>query len=130
VQTEQIRTRTTTISLSDDGIIYIVFFAGAEERLADAQENVRLGIEMTKGRPAPLLVDMRTMKSQDRDVRDYYNTPEVRRMNTAIALLVGSRISSLIANFFISITSRDSSHPIHIFTEQDAALAWLRGFIK
>jgi hypothetical protein len=127
---ERVHTRTTTIYYGDDGIMYINLLPGTEEQLADAQENVRVAVRLSGGRRVPLLVDMRTMKSQAREARDYYNEPEVLRVTSAIGLLVESRISSLIANFFISIAAREQTRPIRIFSQEAEAAGWLKGFLE
>jgi hypothetical protein len=130
VEKEQVRTRTTTIRYDEDGILYITLLPSAEEKIADAQENVRVMKRLSGGRRIPLLVDMRTIKAQEREARDYYNSAEALRAISAMALLVESRISSLIANFFISITARESIRPIRIFTKETEAVTWLKGFLE
>jgi hypothetical protein len=126
----QVRTRTAVTRFGKDGIMRSSMLPGAEETLADAQENVREAVRLASGRQVPLLVEMRGMKSQEREARDYYNTPEVVQAHSAIALVVGSRVSSLIANFFISITARNSTRPVRMFTDEAEAEAWLKGFLE
>ncbi|MBX0326120.1 hypothetical protein K2Z83_00230 [Oscillochloris sp. ZM17-4] len=130
MQREPVQTRTTTIRYGEDGILYITLLPGAQEILADAQENVRVMMRLSGERRTPLLIDIRTIKSQSREARDYYNSPEALRITAAMALLVGSRISSLIANFFISISAREGTCPMRIFTDEAEAQAWLKGFLR
>lgn len=123
---QEVRIRTGRCHLDADGIFHVVFDPNVEETLADAQETVRALALVSGGHPRPIFCDIRTMKSQDRDARQYYGSPEVAAAAPAVALLVGSRVSRLIANFFISVTK--SSVPTKLFTDQEEALAWLRGF--
>lgn len=123
----EIRTRTSIITpLENHGkIYYISVLPGTEETLADAQEVVQA---LTRSRPGchPILVDIRKMKSQSRDSRHYYASPEVAKAASAVALLVGSRTSMLLANFFMTVTK--TSMPTQMFTDEASALTWLKGF--
>jgi hypothetical protein len=130
MEIQPVRTRTVVTHLGKDGIMRSTVFPGTIETLADAQENVRAVVRLSPGRPVPLLVDMRAIKSQEREARDYYNTPEAVGASSVIALVVESRVSSLIANFFISITSRDSARPVRMFTNVIEAETWLKGFLE
>lgn len=126
-----IRTRTADIRLREDGIMHTIFLPGAEETLADAQEGMRIARQIASGRRFPILVDLRPVKSQDREARAYYNDRDAMQSISAIALLVGSRVSTLIANFFLSVTSKDGNKldsPIRLFTDEAEALDWLKGF--
>lgn len=122
----QIHTRTTTCYLGEDGIVRLITDPQAEETLADAQANVRAVATIGKQR-RPLLVDMRQLKSQSREARTYYGSTEVAKTTSAIALLIGSRVSTIIANFVISLTK--SNIPTKLFTDETEALAWLKGFL-
>jgi hypothetical protein len=124
------RTRTADIHMGEDGVLHNTFLAGAEETLADAQEGMRIARQLAGGRRIPILVDMRVVKSQDHDARAYYNSPEVLELSSAVALLVGSRVSTLIANFFLSINVKDRGRrPVRLFTDEAEALAWLKEFV-
>jgi hypothetical protein len=103
-----------------------MFDPGAQETLADAQEAMRVHTLLRAGRPCAVFVDMRHLKSQDRDARQFYGSPDIAHAAPAVALLVGSRVSQLIANFFISVTK--TSVPTRLFTDESEALAWLKGF--
>jgi hypothetical protein len=127
---EPFRSRTAIVHMGEDGILRNVYLAGAEETLADAQEGMRIAQQLSGGRRTPLLVDMRVVKSQHRDARAYYNGPEAMAISSAVALLVGSRISTLIANFFIAVdVKQHDRRPIRLFTDEAEALAWLKGFV-
>jgi hypothetical protein len=126
MHTQQIRIRTGACRLDADGIFHITFDPGAQETLADAQEAMRAHTLLRAGRPCAVFVDMRQLKSQDRDARQFYGSPDIASAAPAVALLVGSRVSQLIANFFVSVTK--TSVPTRLFTDEAEALAWLRGF--
>lgn len=117
----------TSVSWQEGDILRTTILPGVEQTLADAQETAKVVLALAAGRRPPLLVDLRRMKSQDRDARQYFGSPEVVQEARAIGLLVESRLSMLIANFFIAVTK--TSVPTKIFTEEAAALAWLKGFV-
>ena len=121
-----IPTRTGMICVDTHGIVHVRFNPGAEETLADAQACVSSVLSLFDGETRPLLVDMRLLKSLERDARNYYGSPEVMCHTTALALLVGSRVSTVIANFFLSVTK--SSVPTRLFTDEAQAIEWLKGF--
>ncbi len=89
----------------------------------DAQERVRdaLGKEMTRA-----LIDMREMKSISREARDYYASERTCSIQRATALLVESRVSKVMANFFMGLNKPIT--PARMFTEPEAAVQWLRDF--
>jgi hypothetical protein len=71
--------------------------------------------------PVPLLVDMRELTKFERGGREYFSTDHgaVR----AVALLVGSAVNKMMANFFIGI--QRTQIPIRMFTDREAAVDWL-----
>jgi hypothetical protein len=126
--TSPIKTRTSSsVSWQEGAIVRTELLPGTEQTLADAVEHTNTIRIVAAGHRPPLLVDMRGMKSQSRDARQHYGSPEVVDITCAVALLVESRVTMLIANFFITVTK--VSVPTKIFTDEAAALAWLNGFL-
>lgn len=128
MEASEVQTRTGMHRLGADGIIRITIHPHTEETLADAQESVRAGAVLGRGQRRPLLVDIRAMKAQEREARIYYSGPEAAQVASAMALLSGSRVSALIANFFITVTK--NSIPTKLFTDETEALMWLKGFLR
>ena len=124
----EIVTRTATHRLGDDGIVRTVMLAGAEETLVDAIANVRAVGTLGAGRRVPQLVDGRWMKSMPREVRAYYAGAEAERNVAAAAVLVGSPVSRTVANFVMQLAR--PRFPTRLFTDEAAALAWLKAFRK
>jgi len=122
-----VRTPTGMSYLDTYGIIHTSYNEGMEETLAEAQASVRAALPLFGGTRHPVLVDLRALKSQTRDARSFYGSPEVTRNTTALALLVSSRVSMVIANFFISVTK--SAVPSRMFTDEAAAVDWLKGYL-
>jgi hypothetical protein len=113
--------------LDADGIIRSTVLPGTEETLADAQENIRTCALLGGGQRRPIVVDMRGVKAQAREARLYYSGPETAQVISAIALITGSRVSALIANFFITVSK--NTIPTKLFTDETEALLWLKGFL-
>jgi len=124
----EVQTRTGVYHLGADGIIRSTVISGTAETLADAQENIRAAAALARGQRRPVLVDMRGMKSQDREARMYYSGSEATQVARALALLSGSRVNTLIANFFLAVTKL--SIPTKLFTDEVEAVTWLKGFLQ
>ena len=69
----------------------------------------------------PLLVDMPEMGRFEGDAREHFVHDQGGV--TAVALLAGSPVSRMLANFFIGVQRLPV--PIRMFTDQAAALQWL-----
>ena len=126
MQTQEV-TRTATIWLDADGILRIITFPGVEDTIEDAKNNVATCARFTGDKQRPMLVDMRTLKAQSREVRAYYTGPESQKIICAAAVLVDSPISSIIGNFFLGFNKMDL--PTKLFRSEDEALTWLKGFL-
>lgn len=121
-----VSTRTATVSLRADGILQVVYFPNIRETLADAQANVAASRSLSPEKRRPLLVDIRVMRGIDRGARVYYSSAETAQTITALALLVESPLSRLLANFFMGLNKVQV--PTRLFTAEDKAVEWLKGF--
>ncbi|MCC6751370.1 MAG: STAS/SEC14 domain-containing protein [Deltaproteobacteria bacterium] len=97
------------------------------QTLEHARENIAVCAKFANGRRRPVLVDIRSLTAIDGDARRYYAGDEAAQVESAIALLVGSPVSRMVGNFFLSINRPQV--PVRLFTIEGEALAWLRGFI-
>jgi hypothetical protein len=121
-------TRTAKIWLDADGIMRISTFPSLEDTMDDARQNNAACTKVAAGKRRPLLVDMRNLKAQSREVRAYYTGPETMKLNLAVAILVDSPMSRVIGNFFLGFNKMDL--PTQLFRSEDEALAWLKGFLE
>jgi len=89
----------------------------------DAQERIRdaLGKEMTR-----VLIDMREMKSITREAREYYASQRTYSIQRATALLVKSKVTKVMANFFMGLNKPIT--PTRMFIEPEDAIQWLTEF--
>ena len=111
--------------LRSDGIVQLVWAPRAAMVLEDAVAAIGAMAQLTGGRPSPLLVDVHEQGPMDRPAR----TEFTRRgdMVSAVALIVGTPLSRLMGNFFLSV-SRPVA-PTRLFDDEASALAWLQGFV-
>jgi hypothetical protein len=89
----------------------------------DAQEKIRdkIGVRQTRA-----VIDMRRVRAISREAREYYANERTASIQQATALLVGSKLTQVIANFFMGLNKPVS--PTRMFTNPDEALAWLATF--
>jgi hypothetical protein len=123
-----ITTRTATARL-EGHLIKVVTHAGAEVNLEDAKEHIEAGRELAAGLEYTLLlVDVSQIRSITRDARVYYANPSGTQdfENRAVAILVDSPLSKVVANFFIGLNRPVT--PVKLFTAESEALAWLAEF--
>ena len=118
-------TATCTFARDDRGFIHAVMRPGCEMTLEDAKENVA-AIFALAGKRTPVLVDMRGVRSQTREARQYFGGAEAETATRAVALLIGSPVSRVLANFFLRVSNQRI--PTQLFTDEALAAAWLRGF--
>jgi len=126
--TKPVTTRTAKIWLRADGVIQVVTLPNVQEGLEDAKENIVVIAGFASEKRRPVLVDIRAALGLDREVRVYYSSAEGVKADTALALLVESPFSRVLANFFIGLNKMPV--PTRLFTSEDEAVAWLRNFIE
>jgi hypothetical protein len=124
---EPITTRTAKIWLREDGIVQGVSLPKSYQTLEDAQVNAATLARAGRGEPRPWLIDIRLGQGVDRQARVYYSSEAVARLTQAVALLIGSPVSRVVANFFIGLNKL--LVPTKLFTSEDKAVVWLKTFI-
>lgn len=129
MDSEFVITRTARIWLGADGLLQVVVLPNMPQHsLEAAQENMAVIAGFAADKKRPVLIDMRAMSGIERAARVYYATGGGRRVATAVALLIGSPVSRVIANFLISLNRLPIR--IQLFTSETEARAWLKGFIE
>lgn len=116
-------TRLCTFSLEDDGVLVCTMKAGAVFEYRDAVEAMEMVAAEGGGRRRPTLVNMRLIQAETKEAREHFAGPEVLRGCAAVALLVASPVSRVIANFFLRIGTQPV--PTRVFDSPAAARTWL-----
>lgn len=119
---ERHKTRTCEYWTDPRGFVHCTMAPGCEMVVEDARVNVEAISRLDTGRKL-LLVDMRLMRSQTRETREYLTGPDAERAARAVALLVGSPVSRVLGNFFLRLGAHRV--PTSLFTNEDEAIAWL-----
>jgi hypothetical protein len=111
--------------LRPDGIAQLVWAPRVAIVLEDATATIEAMAQLTGGRQSPLLVDMRDTGPQDRATRAVWARPSVPL--SAVALIVGSPLSRMMGNLFIS--ANRPTTPTRLFDNEASAVAWLQKFV-
>ena len=104
----------------ENGVARSVWRAGAGCTLRDA-EGARAAVRELGHPGAPLLVDMRGMTTFERGAREHFAAGAGNV--AAIAMIVGTPVTRLMANFFLGMRRTDT--PMKLFTDEPPALIWL-----
>lgn len=112
--------------LPPDGVVRLVWSPPVPSGLEDAIATIEAMTQLTGGRPAPLLVDVRQAGPQDRAARmEFLRRPEVV---SAVAIVVGNPLSRMMGNFFINVNKPKA--PTQLFDDDEAAVAWLTDYVE
>ena len=128
MDSKTITTRTQKMWLGEDGLLYVVVLLDAEITGVDAQENLEVEIQLAGGQSRPMLVDARQVKSLSREARDIFAGEAYNKLVLAIAIIIGSPMTKAIGNLFLGINK--PGYPTKLFTSEDDAIAWLKGFLE
>ena len=120
--------RTTTIWL-EEGILHsVVHLPSADYTLEDIRSDFTLYREAAGGQKRPLFIDIRKVKSADREARNFGASAEAAQVISAQAILIDSAVTKMIGNFFLNVSK--PPFPTRMFTDQDEALDWLRQYVE
>jgi len=127
-KTEVIETRVAKVWMGEDGIVREIFAAGAQITLDDMKEIVAIQIEYAKEGKKPVFADMSKVRSATREARVFSSGDDSIRSVSTLALLVGTPLSKVLGNFFIGLNK--PSYPTKLFTSEEKAIEWLKGFVN
>lgn len=114
---------TRTCSLWVDRYVRGRFHDGAEVTLADARENIAATARLVEGRPRPVIVDLRPVRSQSAEARMVFAGPEGTAVSTAVALVMGSPLTRVLGNFYLGFNRPEV--PTRLFQSVEDAERWL-----
>ncbi len=107
--------------------MHIKTHAKAQVDLDEMKAIMAAQVTMSGGQAAPNLLDMRQIQSTTREAREYA-AKNASRTSLCVAMLVGSAVSRLFGNLFINFNK--PAVPTHLFTSEEKAIEWLKGFIE
>ena len=111
--------------LRQDGIVQLVWAPQSMVLFEDATAALEAMAQLTGGRRSPLLVDMHDTGPLDRPTR-----AELTRrsdLQSAVALIVGTPLTRMMANFFLSVNK--PQFPTRLFDNEASAVAWLQALV-
>lgn len=120
------RTRNCSFELDDRGFVRARVDHGMDMDLAAARDAVQATFDLAGRRRLPVLVDLRGIRSQSREARDYLSSSEIEPRFAAVALLIASPVSQVIGNFFMRL--RTQPVPTRLFDDEHQAVEWLLEF--
>ncbi len=121
--TGEANSRTCTFRRDARGFVHAVMKHGCEMALDDAKENVAAIYELAGRTRTLVLVDMRGVRWQSREARDYFASANAAEATTAVALVIGSPVSRVLGSFFMRMGRH--RFPTALFNEEDKAIRWL-----
>ena len=111
--------------LRPDGIVQLVWAPRTTVLLEDATAALEATAQLTGRRLRPVLIDMRDTGPQDRSARAEWTSRT--DVSSAVALIVGTSLSRLMGNLFISVNK--PPFPVRLFDNEASAVAWLQKFV-
>lgn len=110
-----------------DGILFMYYKQLDLLEIEAARTIVKDRIAYSNGISYPCLFDITNVKESTKEARDYMAN-EGNDLVTASAIIVGSPVLRMMANFFIMVNK--PKNPTMMFTDQESALEWLQQFKK
>jgi hypothetical protein len=124
-----VETRTASITLAHDGILIVRIRKGAQQLPGDARENLAAALSARADRRRPLLVDITGSKPLDTETRHLYSGELLVEGFTALGLLVAaSPLGRMMGNVYFRVAR--PGIPVHLFTDEPSALAWLHRYVE
>lgn len=120
------RTSTQRMWVDQFKILHASPDPGVHITAADAKAAVDLGWELLEHNNAAVIVDLRFIRSMDREARTYYGGPEVTSITYCAALLIGNPLTRAVGNLFLGLNK--AGHPLRLFSDEASAVAWCRTF--
>jgi hypothetical protein len=121
-------TATARINLEDDGVLIVRIRDGANQKPADARENLTAAMSEAGGKRRPLLVDITGSPPLDAETRHLYSGQTMVDGFTALALLVeASPFGRMMGNVYFRVAR--PGIPTQLFTEEGPAVEWLKRYL-
>ena len=123
-----IETSFSTIALGIDGICRVVLKPNIVVGLPEMKENLAILTELLDGKSAPMLIDMRKIKTSTREAREFAAGPEYTRVMSALAMLSAAVVGTVLGNLFINFSK--PRFPTRLFSNEEQAIDWLKKYLQ
>jgi hypothetical protein len=117
------RTSIARIWMEEPDLLWGEVLPGGPVGLEDAKEHIAACWKLTGRRPVSIVMDVRCGRPVERAARQYLSSPEVAETTVALALLVESSFSRMVASFFLGLGK--PPYPAKAFSSEAQARAWV-----
>jgi len=114
-----------TIELLESEVCKIVFKDGIELKTSDLEQIHRDYLHIFEGKKYPILIVTGRDSNATHGARDY-SAKKMEGLRTAEAFVCTTVYHKLLASLYYTLNK--PSHPVKIFDNEAAALAWLKKF--
>ncbi|MEP1024804.1 MAG: hypothetical protein ABJG68_01270 [Crocinitomicaceae bacterium] len=112
--------------MGDDRIVRTVVKPGIDIGISEARKNSEIVNSLIVEGKSPLIVDNRKIKSITKEARDHFSIKDRETNVSAIAIIIGSSLSRMIANFYLGINK--PKIPVKLFNSEEKAVKWCKTF--
>lgn len=112
------------------GVVHIKGYPDIIETLDQAKKSLAALIEITDGKGAPVLLDLREIRGKTREVRDFYAQPEATQYYHAVAYIVGTPFQKMLGDISLMISKLTMRTPTKLFLNEQEAALWLRTQVR
>jgi hypothetical protein len=118
----------STIVLREDGILELHTSNDHVYSIEDTKENVAAFGQLTNHQKVPVLILGGSFSSLTPETRKFMATEESLLYSKAEAFLLKSLAQKILINFYIKFDK--PLVPTRVFTKEDEAIKWLKGFLE
>jgi hypothetical protein len=107
-----------------DGIVRVDYFNNQFITIVEAKRIVQLRLKFCEGKKHLLLIVVPLKININKAARDYLASKEGLQDIAASALVVSTKYSYFVSNFFVKLNPPPI--PVRIFNKKEKAIAWLQ----
>ena len=122
---EPIVTNLAKIWEDEYGIMHIQFFPRAEFTDADAQEYTKSCIEISKGKPKLVIVDLSNISYLQMNAVKKLMGPELTALTKASAIIVDTKSNFVVGAVTFVMNIDKQPYPFKVCTDEIEAVKWL-----
>jgi len=113
--------------MDSSGVLWHRLDSGVLVTAQHAVETLQAVQELTAGKPAPAVVDIRGAAFADRAARDGFAGDDGTSAELATALIVDKAFSRRLGNLFLRMSRPD--RPVRMFFSEEEAAGWARTYL-
>lgn len=121
---QPVEIRCAVLDHPEAGVLRVTLRAGIELDKTAVQDIADAARTIVGDRPYTVLIDLRRIRSMNREARQHVVRPETVKQIMAVALLIESPVSRVIGNLFLGLNR--APYPTRLFTAETDAFDWLR----